>query len=165
MRTVSLAYNTASGTGPREAGPAPSRLATSLTLAAMSLGYGVVQLDVTIVNTALNAIGTSLGGGVAQLQWVVSAYTIAFAAFILTAGALGDRIGSKRIFIAGFALFTASSVGCALAPNAATLISARRGWRLPFWCRTRWRCSVMPILTRKRADVRSVSGPPAPALR
>jgi DHA2 family methylenomycin A resistance protein-like MFS transporter len=125
MRTVSLVYNAASGTGPREAGPAPSRLATSLTLAAMSLGYGVVQLDVTIVNTALNAIGTSLGGGVAQLQWVVSAYTIAFAAFILTAGALGDRIGSKRIFIAGFALFTASSVGCALAPNAATLISAR----------------------------------------
>jgi DHA2 family methylenomycin A resistance protein-like MFS transporter len=100
-------------------------LATSLTLAAMSLGYGVVQLDVTIVNTALTAIGTSLGGGVAQLQWVVSAYTIAFAAFILTAGALGDRIGSKRIFIAGFALFTASSVACALAPNAATLISAR----------------------------------------
>jgi DHA2 family methylenomycin A resistance protein-like MFS transporter len=108
-----------------ETGPAPSRLATSLTLAAMSLGYGVVQLDVTIVNTALNAIGTSLGGGVAELQWVVSAYTIAFAAFILTAGALGDRIGSKRIFIAGFALFTAASVACALAPNAATLISAR----------------------------------------
>src|ERR1700704_3660485 len=103
----------------------PSKLATSLTLAAMSLGYGVVQLDVTIVNTALNAIGTSLGGGVAELQWVVGAYTIAFAAFILTAGALGDRIGSKRIFIAGFALFTAASVACALAPNAATLISAR----------------------------------------
>jgi MFS family permease len=59
----------------------------------MSLGYGVVQLDLTIVNTALNAIGTSLGGGVAELQWVVSAYTVAFAAFILTAGALGDRIG------------------------------------------------------------------------
>jgi DHA2 family methylenomycin A resistance protein-like MFS transporter len=91
----------------------------------MSLGYGVVQLDVTIVNTALNAIGTSLGGGVAELQWVVSAYTIAFAAFILTAGALGDRIGSKLIFIAGFALFTAASVACALAPNTATLISAR----------------------------------------
>ena len=69
-----------------------SRLATSLTLAAMSLGYGVVQLDVTIVNTALNSIGASLGGGVSELQWVVSAYTIAFAAFILTAGALGDRI-------------------------------------------------------------------------
>ena len=134
----------------------------------MSLGYGVVQLDVTIVNTALNAIGTSLGGGVAELQWVVSAYTIAFAAFILTAGALGDRIGSKRIFIAGFALFTAASVACALAPNAATLISRRavsRAWRPPFWCRTRWRCSVTPISTKKLADVRSVSGPPAQALR
>jgi DHA2 family methylenomycin A resistance protein-like MFS transporter len=91
----------------------------------MSLGYGVVQLDLTIVNTALNAIGTSLGGGVAELQWVVSAYTVAFAAFILTAGALGDRIGAKRIFMAGFALFTAASVGCAMAPNATILIMAR----------------------------------------
>jgi len=91
----------------------------------MSLGYGVVQLDVTIVNTALNAIGTSLGGGVAELQWVVSAYTIAFAAFILTAGALGDRIGAKRVFMAGFAIFTAASVACALAPNATILIAAR----------------------------------------
>jgi DHA2 family methylenomycin A resistance protein-like MFS transporter len=102
-----------------------SRLATSLTLAAMSLGYGVVQLDVTIVNTALDSIGSSLRGGVSELQWVVSAYTIAFAAFILTAGALADRIGAKRIFMAGFAIFTAASVGCALAPNAATLIAAR----------------------------------------
>jgi MFS transporter, DHA2 family, methylenomycin A resistance protein len=104
---------------------APSNLSTSLTLAAMSLGYGVVQLDVTIVNTALNSIGASLGGGVSELQWVVSAYTIAFAAFILTAGALGDRIGAKRIFIAGFAIFTAASVACALAPNATLLIAAR----------------------------------------
>ena len=104
---------------------AGSRLATSLTLAAMSLGYGVVQLDVTIVNTALDAIGKSLGGGVAELQWVVSAYTIAFAAFILTAGALGDRIGAKRIFMAGFALFTAASLACAMSPNAAILIAAR----------------------------------------
>ena len=67
-----------------EAKPLPSRFAASLTLAAMSLGYGVVQLDVTIVNTALNAIGISLGGGVTELQWVVSAYTIVFAAFILS---------------------------------------------------------------------------------
>src|SRR3954468_24391944 len=108
-----------------EAAPARPSLATSLTLAAMSLGYGVVQLDVTIVNTALNSIGTSLGGGVAERQWVVNAYTIAFAAFILTAGALGDRIGARRVFMAGFALFTAASLGCALAPNAAILIAAR----------------------------------------
>src|SRR5215468_7597096 len=102
-----------------------SRLAASLTLAGMSLGYGVVQLDVTIVNTALHAIGTSLGGGIAELQWVVSAYTIAFAAFILTAGALGDRIGARKIFMAGFALFTAASLACALSPNAAILIASR----------------------------------------
>src|SRR6201985_1718295 len=102
-----------------------SSLSTSLTLAAMSLGYGVVQLDVTIVNTALDSIGTSLGGGVRELQWVVSAYTIAFGAFILTSGALGDRIGAKRVFMAGFAIFTSASLACALAPNSAVLIAAR----------------------------------------
>jgi DHA2 family methylenomycin A resistance protein-like MFS transporter len=85
----------------------------------------VVQLDVTIVNTALASISASLGGGVAELQWVVNAYTIAFAAFILTAGALGDRLGAKRIFMAGFAIFTAASLACALAPQAAVLIAAR----------------------------------------
>jgi len=91
----------------------------------MSLGYGVVQLDVTIVNTALDTIGRSLGGGVAGLQWVVSTYTIAFAALILTAGALGDRIGARRVFMGGFSIFTAASLGCAMAPNAAVLIAAR----------------------------------------
>ncbi len=113
-------------TAPRpETGPVCSGYAAALTLAAMSLGYGVVQLDVTIVNTALHSIGTSLGGGVSELQWVVSAYTIAFAALILTAGALGDRIGARRIFMAGFALFTAASAACAMAPSAAILIAAR----------------------------------------
>src|ERR1700727_509090 len=105
--------------------PARSGLSTSLTLAAMSLGYGVVQLDVTIVNTALNSIGGALGGGVSELQWVVSAYTIAFAALILTAGALGDRIGAKSVFMPGCAISTAASLACALAPNALILIAAR----------------------------------------
>src|SRR5262245_51393210 len=102
MRNANLKFRPLSGPDASVhsgAGPAPSRYAAALTLAAMSLGYGVVQLDVTIVNTALNAIGISLGGGVTELQWVVSAYTIAFAAFILTAGALGDRIGAKRVFM------------------------------------------------------------------
>ena len=102
-----------------------SALAKQLTLAAMSLGYGVVQLDVTIVNTALNSISSALGGGVSELQWVVSTYTITFAAFILTAGALGDRLGAKKIFMAGFAVFTAASLACALAPDAVILIAAR----------------------------------------
>jgi MFS transporter, DHA2 family, methylenomycin A resistance protein len=99
--------------------------AKSLTLAAMSLGYAVVQLDVTIVNTALSSIGRSLGGGVSELQWVVSAYTIAIAALILTAGALGDRVGAKKIVMAGFALFTLASVACALAHSATILIAWR----------------------------------------
>src|SRR5665213_2266802 len=130
MTTASIKFPSAAA---RASGPdsrsnkerSPSSLSTSLTLAAMSLGYGVVQLDVTIVNTALGSIGTSLGGGVAELQWVVNSYTIAFAAFILTAGALGDRIGAKRVFMAGFAIFTSASVACALAPNATILIAAR----------------------------------------
>jgi DHA2 family methylenomycin A resistance protein-like MFS transporter len=102
-----------------------STRARILTLTAMSLGYGIVQLDVTIVNTALTSMGASLGGGVSELQWVVSSYTIAFAAFILTAGAAGDRIGAKRVFLIGFALFTAASLACALATGAASLIAAR----------------------------------------
>ena len=103
----------------------PTRSAKLFTLAAMSLGYGVVQLDVTIVNTALDSIGTSLGGDVSELQWVVSTYTIAFAAFILTAGTLGDRLGAKNIFMAGFVIFTAASLGCAVAPTSGVLIAAR----------------------------------------
>ena len=99
--------------------------APNLTLAAMSLGYGVVQLDVTIVNTSIGAIGESLGGGVSDLQWIVTAYTIAFAALILTGGALGDRLGAKRMFLAGFATFTVASLACALAPNTIVLIIAR----------------------------------------
>jgi MFS transporter, DHA2 family, methylenomycin A resistance protein len=125
MQHLSLRFRSEPNAPARFRSRSSFRLATSVTLAAMSLGYGVVQLDVTIVNTALHAIGTSLGGGVSELQWVVSAYTIAFAAFILTAGALGDRVGAKRVFMAGFALFTAASLACALAPNATILIAAR----------------------------------------
>ena len=101
------------------------RFAKSLTLAAMSLGYVVVQLDVTIVNVAINSIGASYDGSLADLQWIVNAYTVTFAAFILTAGALGDRIGARRVFIAGFAIFVLASLACALAPALSVLIVAR----------------------------------------
>lgn len=97
----------------------------ALTLTAMSLGYAVVQLDVTIVNTALDSIARSLGGGIAALQWIVSAYTVTFAAFILTAGALGDRLGARRVFAGGFALFTVASLACALAPGMGILLAGR----------------------------------------
>src|SRR5690242_1926541 len=124
MQTTSLSSRRPEQTGSDNTS-SRSHLAKALALAAMSLGLGVVQLDITIVNTALSSIGTSLGGSVAELQWVVTAYTITFAAFILTAGALGDRLGAKRIFIAGFAIFTLASLACALAPSPIFLIAAR----------------------------------------
>ena len=96
-----------------------------LTLIATSLGFAVVQLDVSVVNVAIRPIGAALGGDISALQWVVSAYTVAFAALILSAGALGDRIGAKRVFIAGFSVFTAASAICGLAPSLAVLIAAR----------------------------------------
>jgi DHA2 family methylenomycin A resistance protein-like MFS transporter len=99
--------------------------ARTLTLLAASLGFAVVQLDVSVVNVAIEAIGSELGGGVSGLQWVVSAYTIVFAALILTAGALGDRLGAKRLFVGGFALFIVASVICGLAPSLPVLIGAR----------------------------------------
>jgi DHA2 family methylenomycin A resistance protein-like MFS transporter len=92
---------------------------------ATSLGFVLVQLDITIVNVALARIGAGLGMGIAGLQWVVDAYTLAFASLLLSAGALGDRFGARRAFIAGFALFVAASLGCGLAPGAAALIAAR----------------------------------------
>ncbi len=97
----------------------------SLTLIATSLGFAVVQLDVSVVNIAIRPIGAALGGDISALQWVVNAYTVAFAALILSAGALGDRIGAKRVFIAGFSVFTAASAICGLAPTLGVLIAAR----------------------------------------
>ncbi len=97
----------------------------TLTLTAMTLGFAVVQLDVTVVNVGVKAIGASLGSSVSALQWVVSSYTLTLAALILTAGALGDRVGAKRMFVVGFAIFTSSSVACGLAPSLSLLIAAR----------------------------------------
>ena len=108
--------------------PAPQpagRSARRWTLVAMSLGFAVVQLDISVVNVAIKSIGSALGGGVSALQWVVDAYTIGFAAFILTAGALGDRIGARRVFVSGFFGFMVASVACGLAPDLGVLVGAR----------------------------------------
>ena len=95
------------------------------TLIGTSLGFGVIQLDVTVVNVAVKQIGAAFGGGITELQWVVSAYTLMFAALILAAGALGDRFGAKRVLCAGFVVFLAASVACGLAPGIVALIAAR----------------------------------------
>ncbi|MEU7486957.1 DHA2 family efflux MFS transporter permease subunit [Streptomyces sp. NPDC042319] len=95
------------------------------TLALVSAGGVVMTLDVTVVNVALSAIARDLGAGLERVQWTVSAYSLAFGALILTAGALSDRIGRRTVFTAGMALFTLASAGCGLAPDAVTLIAAR----------------------------------------
>src|ERR1700747_2913615 len=69
---------------------------------ASSFAFAVIQLDVTIVNVALPRIGEDLGASLAELQWVVDAYTLGFAALLLSAGVAVDRLGSRRVFVAGF---------------------------------------------------------------
>ncbi|CAN7713918.1 MFS transporter [Variovorax sp. LjRoot290] len=95
------------------------------TLAATSFGFVVVQLDVTIVNVALPEIGASLGAGVTGLQWIVNAYTLAFAALLMMGGSFGDRFGSRRVFIVGILLFGLASLACSVAPSIEILIAAR----------------------------------------
>lgn len=102
---------------------APARRAARL--AALSLGVVVVQIDVTVVNVALDQIQGLMQGGVAALQWVVNGYTLAFASLLLTGGALGDRFGARRLYLVGFALFTLASLACGLAPTGTVLIAAR----------------------------------------
>jgi predicted MFS family arabinose efflux permease len=85
----------------------------------------VAVLDTTIVAVALPAIAHDLGFGAKTLQWVVTAYTLAFGGLLIPAGRAGDLLGHRRLFIAGLALFTAASAGCALAVAPATLVGLR----------------------------------------
>ncbi|WP_223187706.1 MFS transporter, partial [Streptomyces sp. CBMA29] len=104
--------------------PAPVR-SPGRTLAAALLGFFVITLDASVVTVALPSIGADLHGGLAALQWVVDGYTLAFAAFMLSTGALSDRIGARRAFGAGMAVFTVASAACGLAPGLGVLIGTR----------------------------------------
>jgi MFS transporter, DHA2 family, methylenomycin A resistance protein len=97
----------------------------NLTAFIVCLGCVVVLLDVSIVNVALQRIANGLGGRVSDLQWIVDAYTLAFASFLLTGGTAGDRYGNKQVFGAGVVLFTLASVFCGTANTLAVLIFAR----------------------------------------
>ncbi|HLX03130.1 MAG TPA: MFS transporter [Trinickia sp.] len=94
-------------------------------LAATSVSYMIVLLDASIVNVALKAIGHTLGSDVAGLQWVVNAYTLTFASLLLTGGTLGDRLGSRNVYLAGLAVFALASALCGVAPKLAALTLAR----------------------------------------
>jgi MFS transporter, DHA2 family, methylenomycin A resistance protein len=103
----------------------PSRGRIAVITAATSLGFAVVQLDGSILNVALPRIGAALGTSTDGLQWTVDAYLLVFAALLLSAGALADRIGAKRAFIAGFAIFAAASLACGMANATWVLIVFR----------------------------------------
>ena len=85
----------------------------------------MVALDQLVVVTALNRIRDDLHASLATLDWTVNAYSLSFAALLITGAALGDRFGRRRVFLLGLVVFTLASAACALAPNTATLITAR----------------------------------------
>ena len=88
-------------------------------------GAFMVVLDFFIVNVALPSIATELGAGDTSLEWVVAGYGLTFAAFLITAGRLGDDLGRRRVYVIGLALFTVASAACGLAPSPTTLVLAR----------------------------------------
>jgi MFS transporter, DHA2 family, methylenomycin A resistance protein len=96
-----------------------------LVLTVMCTGYFLVLLDVTVVNVALPRIGSGLGASVAGLQWIVDGYSLPLAALLLASGTLGDRLGHKRVVLAGMLVFAVASLCCALAPVTGVLIAAR----------------------------------------
>jgi MFS family permease len=128
--------------------PAPRFLARAiapkrewLALGALALVSFLLTLDDTALSVALPSIGRDLGLGLSGLEWVVNAYTLALAALLLAGGWLADALGSRRIFLTGLALFSAASLGAALAPAGALLIAGR----------------VLPAASRWRSRSRSRS--------
>jgi EmrB/QacA subfamily drug resistance transporter len=96
-----------------------------MTLTVAVLGFFMITFDAVVVNVALPSIRHNLGGGLSGLQWVVDGYTLLFAALLLTAGSLSDRVGAGRAFGGGLVLFLLASLGCGLAPNLSMLVAAR----------------------------------------
>lgn len=96
-----------------------------LIIVAASVPMFMATLDNLVVTNALPVMAEDLGASLEQLQWIVNAYSLAFASLILFAVALGDRLGRRRVFVAGIAVFTAASALCALATDPGMLIAAR----------------------------------------
>jgi EmrB/QacA subfamily drug resistance transporter len=106
-------------------GPGAWTSAQRWVLALTALASLMVVLDALVVTTALSAIRADLGASLEALEWTVSAYVLSFAVLLMTAAALGDRFGRRRVFATGLGVFAASSAGCALAPDVGWLIAAR----------------------------------------
>src|SRR6478609_415492 len=119
-----------------------SKASQSWTLALTAVAALLVGLDALVVSTALTTIRAELGASLEQLEWTVNAYVLSFAVLMMTASALGDRFGRRRLFLAGLGLFAAASAGCALAGDVHLPIAA-----------------IVAALARTR--VRESFGPPA----
>ena len=110
MSTGTLEYSSAAGRG---------------VITASVLGSGMAMLDGTVVNVALKTIGKDLDASLAELQWITNGYLLMLASLILLGGALGDRIGRRKVFVVGVVCFAAASLLCGVAPDPRTLIAAR----------------------------------------
>ncbi|MEA2167556.1 MAG: hypothetical protein QOF76_856 [Solirubrobacteraceae bacterium] len=95
------------------------------TIAAACIATAMLMLDISVINTALSDMARGLSTDLSGLQWVIDAYTVPLAAVVLTAGALADRFGRRRLFIAGLVVFTAASAVCGAASGIGMLVAAR----------------------------------------
>jgi EmrB/QacA subfamily drug resistance transporter len=122
------AVRTPCDSGVIQGAPAPDRAQTGVepwVLATSILGSSMAFIDGTVVNVALPVLQEALGATGTEMQWVVEGYALSLAALLLLGGALADRLGRRRIFASGVALFVAASAGCGLAPDIRWLIAAR----------------------------------------
>jgi len=103
----------------------PGVVRRSVTLVALSLTFGLVQFDATVVNVALKTVQSDLGGGIEAAQWLVDGYAVPFAACMLAAGALGDRFGHRLACVLGFVIFGLASLVAAVSTGWPMLITAR----------------------------------------
>src|SRR5690349_4537185 len=94
-------------------------------LAICCLSLFLVGLDVTVVNVALPSIAGDLGSGISGLQWTIDAYSLVMASLLLFSGATADRLGRRRVFVTGLAVFSGASVLCSAAPTVELLVAAR----------------------------------------
>jgi DHA2 family methylenomycin A resistance protein-like MFS transporter len=107
------------------AGGLPNGPHARIVITIASMGFFLITLDISIVNVALAQIRAELGGGTVGQQWIIDGYTLVFAALLLFAGNLADRIGAKKAMALGIAIFGVTSAACAFAPTTGLLIAAR----------------------------------------
>jgi EmrB/QacA subfamily drug resistance transporter len=111
-----------------ETAPAPAattRVSTNVVLVVVAVAQFMIVLDATIVNVALPTIQRDVGFSEQSLVWILNAYTLIFGGFLLLGGRLADRLGRRRLFMTGVALFSAASLVCGLSQSEATLLVAR----------------------------------------